>query len=973
MIGVVIVFSFVLYLLFPKQDIEHIIETKGKNTNLSINYLESMLLYYPDNLKLEMILLQNYDYENKRKKAFKLINKIGSQTKDKNILDKIYQIEYRLLKEEYFNKKDKQLLAKIRQKLYNLFKFRGKDRDYVFFLAEATQMNFKKLKYLSLKGLMKQKPELINYQLEKEAFFLASYLKYKDEAQNFLINLTKYPEIDQDLKDNALSILLNHKEYDKAISLATKLFQNAKDNITKENYFNIALYATALAHSKDNNKTALNELINIYKYSVILDTHNISFILDNLLKIGDTKGASSFAQESFDIYSERFDENCTNLAIKGMIYNQDLASALTLALFAEDKFNSNKWLDKAIELSVWQGKMKYAIELNIKGYRKYKNIKYEKYLLDKTTLNNGYKILGEIYKEKVKNGDYSFIDKVAEYFDYTAKTSQGEEYFVKLLKKHKSREILKQAISFSYKNNSYKKGLKLYYKYKSKYGIDKNLQQSSINKLMALKKFHKAYILTQELETKEKHDKKLIALMKKLKIEDKFHIYTKLMNLGWIYKDYDYIYKLLWKLERLGKLNEDGYSKLITLNQELKDGNKLAYLYQKTWNKTHKINYLMALLYLYMDKKDYKKFKLTRSQLSLKNKKILEKDINYHILLANYYAQTSKIKKASNSFAKALKLDPYNSTTHQAYIWFLIDNRFNKLLKKELLLLRKNPKLQKLVGFPSVVGALQFQKSDLALKWLMPLLNSSDSLEYQVVYADILQLQDREEGASKVRLKLFRRLNKMIKKSPKLLEDKAFARVYLRLVVMFVSPYERKNFYFKKFKHLFKQKDFMDMKIGWKSYIQSDTQVKYLASKYHMNLPWLQLYIAMSRGDNQAKQELLHNYKDILAFRDRVTASKDIGDRAGAYSLAFQGMEDNQRDVDLYKIYEGMINSDYPKGEFKSKYKKLSPHITDIENRVSYRWHLYKGISSQFSIHQYRYIKDNGKDFLDDKFSLFFK
>jgi len=77
----------------------------------------------------------------------------------------------------------------------------------------------------------------------------------------------------------------------------------------------------------------------------------------------------------------------------------------------------------------------------------------------------------------------------------------------------------------------------------------------------------------------------------------------------------------------------------------------------------------------------------------------------------------------------------------------------------------------------------------------------------------------------------------MIKKSPKLLEDKAFARVYLRLVVMFVSPYERKNFYFKKFKHLFKQKDFMDMKIGWKSYIQSDTQVKYLASKYHMNLP----------------------------------------------------------------------------------------------------------------------------------------
>ncbi|HHC11306.1 MAG TPA: tetratricopeptide repeat protein, partial [Campylobacterales bacterium] len=609
-----------------------------------------------------------------------------------------------------------------------------------------------------------------------------------------------------------------------------------------------------------------------------------------------------FAQESFDMYSERFDENCTDLAIKAMTYNQDLAPALTLALFAEDKFNSSKWLNKAIDLSIWQGKMKYAVELNIKGYRKYKDIKYENYLLDKTTIDNGYNILGEIYRKKVEQGDYSFIDKVAEYFDYTAQTSQGEEYFLKLLKNHKNREILKQAISFSYKNNSYKEGLKLYYKYKSQYGIDKNLQKSSINKLIALKKFHEAYILTQELETKEKHDKKLIVLMKKLKIEDKFHIYRKLMDLGWIYKDYKYVYKLLWKLEALDELKEDGYSKLITLDQELNRGKRLAYLYQKIWDKTHKTNYLMALLYEYMDKKDYKKFELTRNKLSLKNRKILEKDINYYILLANYYAQTSKIKKASKAFATALKLDPYNSTTHQAYIWFLIDNRFNKLLKKELLLLRKNPKLQKLVGFPSVVGALQFQKTDLALKWLMPLLKSSDSLEYQVVYADILQLQDREEGASRVRLKLFRRLNQMIKKSPKLLEDKAFARVYLRLVVMFIPP-EKKNLYFKKFKHLFKQKDFMDMKIGWKSYIQSEDQVKYLASKYHMNLPWLRLYIAMSRGNTQAKQELLKDYKDILAFRDRVTATKEIGDRAGAYSLAFQGMEDNQRDVDLYKIY----------------------------------------------------------------------
>jgi len=189
MIGIVVVFSFLLYLLFPKHDIDEIIETKGKNTNLSINYLESMLLYYPDNIKLEMILLQNYDYENKRKKAFNLIHKVLSQTKDKEILDKLYRTEYRLLKEEYFDTKDKKLLPKIKDKLYKYYKFVGDDRDYVYFFAEATQMNFKKLKYLSLKGLMRQKPELINYRLEKEAYFLASSLNYKDEEDVDLVRV----------------------------------------------------------------------------------------------------------------------------------------------------------------------------------------------------------------------------------------------------------------------------------------------------------------------------------------------------------------------------------------------------------------------------------------------------------------------------------------------------------------------------------------------------------------------------------------------------------------------------------------------------------------------------------------------------------------------------------------------------------------------------------------------------------------
>ncbi len=967
-IGIVIVFSLMLYLLFPKDNIDEIIEQKGKNTNLSINYLESMLLYYPDNIKLQMILLNNYTSANKKKKAFALIDKILSKTEDKKILEEVLKIEYTLLKDNYFKKKDKKLLAKIKNKLYKYFEFTKDNRDYMFFLTEASQMDFRKLKYISLKGLIKQKPELIDYNLEKELYYLALSLGYKKEANSYLLKLSTYSNVDKDFKDNALSVMLQNKKYKEAIDLSTKLFLHAKEKKEVENYFNIALYATAI--QEGNNTIALRKLIGLYKNSQEIKAYNIHFILDNLLKVGDIKGASNFVLEAFKKYPNEFNENNIDLAIKSLIYNQKLKPALKMALFAKDKFQSSKWLDKAIELSIWQGKMQDAVRLNIVGYRVFKDKKYEHYLLDKSSFNTSYEILNEIYTNKLNSGDYSQIENIAKYYEYTAKTNEGENYFYKLYKKSKNREVLKQAISFAYKNNHYKKGLKLYHTYKSKYGIDKTLHKESIKKLTALKDFRQTYSFLKELEKEQKEDKRLKAILKKLHIEGEENIYVKLMDLAWIFKDYKYLYRILWKLEKKGELKEGGYNKLALLDKELNHGKKLAYLYNKSWKKTNNRAYIKALLYLYMENRKYKKFGKLLKSIKRKDKKVFEKDINYHILLANYYVNISKIKKAKEEFKKAFKIDKKNIITHQAYIWFLIDNRFNKLLKKELRVLRKNPKLQRGVGFPSVVGALMFQHTDLALKWLRPLLKASSSLEYQIVYSDILQLQDRVNGANKVRLKLFKKLNRMIRKNPKLLKDKAFARVYLRLVVMFVTPYERKNLYFKKFKKLFKQKDFMEMKLGWKSYIQSEDEVKYLASKYNMNIPWLNLYLAMSRGDNTAKQDLVKNYKDILAFRDRVTASKDIGDIAGAYSLAFKGMEDNRRDTDLYKIYEGMVNRDFPKGNIKTKYKNLSKSIDLIEERVSYRWSLYKGIESKFSFNQYRYIKKKSKDLLDSKIGI---
>ncbi len=92
-----------LYLLFPKENIDDILKQRGKNANLSINYLESMLLYYPDNIRLKLMLLENYNRADRVDKAFKLIRDIERSTLDREILSRVYKIEYQLLKERYFD------------------------------------------------------------------------------------------------------------------------------------------------------------------------------------------------------------------------------------------------------------------------------------------------------------------------------------------------------------------------------------------------------------------------------------------------------------------------------------------------------------------------------------------------------------------------------------------------------------------------------------------------------------------------------------------------------------------------------------------------------------------------------------------------------------------------------------------------------------------------------------------------------
>ena len=722
--AIVVVFAFVLYLLFPKDNIEAFLESSKGHTNLSINYLESLLLYHPNNVKLKMLLIEKYDYMGKPKKALALNRELIKKIKDKKILTKLYKREYLLAKDIYFQNPNPKALKELKEMLLKYYNFTKGERDTLFFYAESTNIDYSYLKYISLQSLMKEKPELIDYELEKISYYLAVNLGYKKDAYQHLINLLDYKEIDKKLQDYAINSLIEHREFERAYNVVETLFLNATNQEDRSRYFYTSLYI--LGQNKDGVKISTVRLIEEFIENNTIDSSDIYSIINTLLQQGRISEASYFSNSLFEEYASKFDEKSIDLALKALIYDSKLESALDISNYAEETFHKQKYLDKSIQLSIWLGKIKNVAELNTKGYRVYRDIKYEKFLLEHTTLDSAYQILGEIYKKRVAKGDYSFINQLSEYFDYTGELDKAEEYFSTLLKKVKNKEVYSATIRFSFDNSHFKKALKLYQEYKQRYGIDSSLQRVAIKRALAIKEFSKAYALTKELNKAKKLKEKRL-----------------LVDLAWQQKAYSYLYKILWRFEAKQQLNSTGYERLIALDKGLNRGKKVDYLYLRAWKVTHNSNTILALLYYLTDKKDFKKFKKTLNTLKAKEIKELSRTIDYQLLLANYYVQSKKTTLALNAYEEVFKLAPKRVATHQSYLWLLLDNlksnpSFRRKIEQELLLLKQNNQLRKKVGLVAIVSAMQLKQLSLAQRWSQELLRENPhSKEYQQLIKDI--------------------------------------------------------------------------------------------------------------------------------------------------------------------------------------------------------------------------------------------
>ncbi len=640
----IIIVSIVLYLLFPKHKIEDILKKELKhNSNLSIDYLKSMMQHSIHNMDLEKKLVEQYQRKGEFEKALKVNQKFLKDSKNKHELNFLYRQEYLLLKGKYFKevaerkKADTQQLMVLKNKLQYLFNNAKSEENYRFLFKESDSMNFQNLKYNSLQSLLIIKPPVANCnELKKEAFLLALALNKNDEAHGYLSNLLKRKNLPLEFQKQAFNFLIEHKYFSEAETFSVEFLKNEKNHEKKAENFKVAFYV--LAQDIEKNSKKIENLIELYKEGNSLDSADLILLSGIYLQINQKNKAANFLYENFKRDKKIFDENLYNKMIDIVSYAGQLPRALEIANRLYIRYPTFKNLDKRITFSTWLGKMDEVVGLNEEGWRKFKEEKYKAYLFKETSLDNSYKIQGEICKQEIERGDFTLVNKLREYFEHTGEISKAEAYFHKLLKRYpKEKSILKEAIRFSHYNSHYKEAQKLYVEYRENYGMDKELHKKMVKESLALKDLNSAYLFAKEVG--------LVKVKTKSKTEHSHLNYVsatpeelhnmRLRDMAWIEKDYNYLYKLLWKEETSFTKDKNSYAKLIFLEKNLRSEPRLEYLYSKAWRVTRKKGYLFSLLSLYIDKKMYARFNATILNLKEEDRIFLEGKPNYHILMAN--------------------------------------------------------------------------------------------------------------------------------------------------------------------------------------------------------------------------------------------------------------------------------------------------------------------------------------------------
>jgi len=229
-LGIFLIFSFVLYIAFQGDKIKDLALNESKNIDLAIIYLKQIVVTYPEDIENWERLLLMYLKQGDKKRAFELVNEM-EKSKNKDIQNKSIYLKYSFLKEQLLQtSKDiyKNELIGYYNKLIKLFEKEPKKlevlyKDYLSFGLPNISMDIAKKLFIYYYR---------SNEIEKSKLWLNEFYRQALATSNskaifeyYEIALKLEPD-NYTLKEKIAETYSANKEYDKAIKIYLDIANN---------------------------------------------------------------------------------------------------------------------------------------------------------------------------------------------------------------------------------------------------------------------------------------------------------------------------------------------------------------------------------------------------------------------------------------------------------------------------------------------------------------------------------------------------------------------------------------------------------------------------------------------------------------------------------------------------------------------------------------------------------------------------
>lgn len=314
-----IIFSIVLFVLYPKDLLENKILVEEANYDLSILYLKDLLKHDPENEKLMLLLADKGLKNDKKDLSVRLLNLLHN-SKNYDFRKRSLLLSYQLNKEDYFylmnesrKEEQKRLLSGIflkiieqgmyeedelekwyaesifleedkvsyylLERLLNKYRYNISYLEQIYYLAIKLKREKSRVKYLKL---------LITHDYKRREQWKDSYYYYfneKKDDENLLNFLLKESKNSEKWKIRLANFYILHKNYQKASDIYIDLLMFVTDYQEKREYFykavnilrsgNLLKQSALLAHMFENyflhDKEVRKFLLRIYIAANALD------------------------------------------------------------------------------------------------------------------------------------------------------------------------------------------------------------------------------------------------------------------------------------------------------------------------------------------------------------------------------------------------------------------------------------------------------------------------------------------------------------------------------------------------------------------------------------------------------------------------------------------------------------------------------------------------------------------------------